>query len=340
MKNILYLGYYIKNLDKEKFRLFFDHVKKTKNISSVALMADILSSSLKYKISILEYFQFRFYDLTKADRKTYAGTGYMYEYQLAMNPKVHREILDNKISFYKKYARFVRHMAFGIEELMSNKELSAKLLTNPSGKIVLKDSVGKCGMQVKVFKTQYFEGKDLVSFMETEKFDLAEEFVTQHPDIMALSPSALNTVRVFTQLNEKDEVEFLGARLRISVNSEVDNMAAGNIAAPIDINTGIIDGPGVYSDITKEDAPVHPVTGVSIVGFQVPFWKEIIHMMKDSALHVKDNRSIGWDIAVTKDGPELIEGNHDWCKLVWQLPVKKGLKNILENHLANHSQHV
>ncbi|MGQ2982061.1 sugar-transfer associated ATP-grasp domain-containing protein [Flavobacterium sp.] len=334
MKRLLYLGYYLKNLDKEKFNKFFDHVKKEHKMDSISLMTDIISSSLKYKISLLEYFQFRFYELTKEQRKSYAGTGYMYEYQLAMNPKLYRECLDNKIDFYKKYSDFVRHMAFGIDELRENSSLAPKLLANPSGKVVLKDSVGKCGMQVKVFKTEFFEGKDLISFMDAEKFDFAEEFVVQHPDIMALSPSALNTVRVFTQLNDKDEVEFLGARLRISVNSEVDNMAAGNIAAPINIETGIIDAPGVYSDITKDDAAVHPVTGVSIVGFQVPFWPEIIDMMKKSALHMPGNRSIGWDIAVTKDGPELIEGNHDWCKLVWQLPAKKGMKKILENHLA------
>jgi hypothetical protein len=41
---------------------------------------------------------------------------------------------------------------------------------------------------------------------------------------------------------------------------------------------------------------------------------------------------------VTEQGPGLIEGNHDWCKLVWQLPVNKGLKPILENHLAEYKK--
>jgi hypothetical protein len=72
------------------------------------------------------------------------------------------------------------------------------------------------------------------------------------------------------------------------------------------------------------------------VGFQVPFWPELIDMAKKAALHVPENRSIGWDIAVTENGPELIEGNHDWCKLVWQLPVKKGMKSVLEGYLSDH----
>jgi hypothetical protein len=109
-------------------------------------------------------------------------------------------------------------------------------------------------------------------------------------------------------------------------------MAAGNLAAPIDLQTGKVNGPGVYSDITKEEQHVHPITQVAIVDFQVPFWNEILALTKQAALLYPQNRSIGWDVAVTSTGPELIEGNHDWCKLVWQLPVNKGLKHILDDH--------
>jgi hypothetical protein len=56
-------------------------------------------------------------------------------------------------------------------------------------------------------------------------------------------------------------------------------------------------------------------------------------MVRKAAVLFPENRSIGWDIAITKDGPELIEGNHNWCKLLWQLPVKQGLKKDLEKNL-------
>ena len=42
---------------------------------------------------------------------------------------------------------------------------------------------------------------------------------------------------------------------------------------------------------------------------------------------------LGWDVSITNDGPELLERNHDWCKLLWQLPVKKGLKQELIPYL-------
>lgn len=336
LKRFLYLGYYFKNLDWKKFRLFFNHVRETKKISSFALFTDIIGSSLRYNISLLEYFQFGFYEKGVEERRTYAGTGCMYEYQLIMNPKSSRGCLDNKVEFFEKYGAFIHHIAAGIESLKRDEKLQEALLRNPSGKIVLKYSRGQCGWQVRIFDADFFRDKDLVAFMEKEGFDLAEEFLVQHPALMALSPSAVNTVRVITQLNTRNEVEILGARLRISENSPVDNMAAGNFAAPIDLETGVVNGSGVYSDITRKDVTVHPVTGVPVVGFQVPYWSEILDMMQRAARQVPENRSIGWDIAVTEKGPELIEGNHDWCKLVWQLPVKKGLKPVLDRHLSEH----
>ena len=136
---------------------------------------------------------------------------------------------------------------------------------------------------------------------------------------------------IFRHFGSKNgEFEILGARLRITINSSIDNLAAGNIAAPIDLQTGLIYSAGVYSDITKEDETIHPITGVKIVNFKIPLWKESLQMVKEAALLHPENRSIGWDIAITNKGPELIEGNHDWCKLLWQLPVKEGLKNLLK----------
>jgi Sugar-transfer associated ATP-grasp len=335
MKRILYLGYYIEQLDWEKFWLFLDYTSKETKKNKVSILIDVLISVFTYNISILEYFQFRFFEKSKIERNKWAGTGYMFEYQLQMNPKKERDILDDKTKFYKSYGKYFVHNVSDITGLKSNPELIEKLLNNPSGKLVFKVADGKCGVQVEIQKTSNFDKNSIISFMEKNKYDLVEEFIIQHPSLNELSPSAVNTVRIFTQLNVNNEVVILGCRQRISVNSSVDNMAAGNLAAPIDEETGIINGVAVYSDITKKDESKHPVTGVTIIGFQVPFWKETMAMTKEAALLHPQNRSIGWDIVITKNGPGFIEGNHDWCKLLWQLPAKKGLKSLIEPHFKS-----
>ena len=68
---------------------------------------------------------------------------------------------------------------------------------------------------------------------------------------------------------------FLATRLRITVNNSVDNLAAGNLAAEVDLHTGKVNGAAVYSDITKEEVTIHPVTGEVIVDFKVPFLKNL-----------------------------------------------------------------
>lgn len=331
MKRIIYLGYYISKLDTSQFIKFLNYVSKTEGLNRIWLILDVIWSSLKYNISLLEYFQFHFYKLKDSERKKFAGTGYMYEYQLEMNPKDSRNLLDDKNLFNKVYKKFLVHNSFGISELRQHPEKAESLLNNASGKLVLKVSDGKCGAQVDIQETQNFSATSLHKYMKNNELDLAEEFIVQHDDIMRMSPSAVNTIRIFTQLDDHNEVVILGCRFRISINSNVDNLAAGNIAAAVEEKTGVVVGKGVYSDITKEPEEFHPVTGTHIIGFQIPFWKETLDLVKKAAKAHPQNRSIGWDVVITNNGPGLIEGNHDWCKLVWQLPVGKGLKPILEH---------
>jgi len=336
IKRTLYLGYYFKQMKWDLLKNFLTYSSEVTGKSKSSLLFASILDVYNHNTSILEYFQFGFYDKTKLEKNKWAGTGYMYNYQLVMNPKKERVILDDKAEFYKYYKKHFIHRIGVVEDLKSQPELAMKLLNNESGKLVFKQSDGKCGVGVEVLETSKFNKDSLMPFMVKENFDLAEEFIIQHPLLNAMSPSAVNTVRIFTQLNSENKVVLLGSRLRISVNSPVDNMAAGNLAAPIDETTGKIIGAAVYSDITKKEETKHPVTGVEIIGFQIPFWEETLEMVKDAALMFPQNRSIGWDVVITESGPGFIEGNHDWCKLLWQLPVKKGLKDLLEPHLNSY----
>ena len=252
-----------------------------------------------------------------------------------MNPKVSRNILEDKLIFLKEYAPFVKHNYLKSSEIDTNTNILNQILQSNSGKIVLKSATGQCGIGIEVRESKDFDKDSLQKRLHETGNDFVEDFVQQHDKLNELSPSGLNTVRIITQLNKDNQVEILGARLRITINSSIDNLAAGNVAAPIDEETGIVNGAGVYSDITRQDEEVHPVTGVKIIGFQIPFWEASLQMAKEAALLHKENRSIGWDVAITNNGPELIEGNHDWCKLLWQLPVKKGLKPVLEIYKKN-----
>jgi hypothetical protein len=327
-----YLGYYFKKLDRPTFQRFFKYVQSEKKMSSSRLWTDIISSVYRYNIGLMDYFTFRFYDKSHEERSKWVGTGLKYEFDLKMNPIHTRSILENKLEFYEAYAPFIRHSYCSMADLEKENEKAVLVFTNPTGKIVIKDASGQCGWDVEVVQAKDFTFSSLRQYMASKKFDLAEEFVQQHAVIQSLSSSGLNTVRMMTMINNEGGVDILGARMRISVNSHVDNLASGNIACPIDLETGVIVGKGVYSDITKASVTHHPVTGVSLVGFHIPMWQEIIETTKKIALHRPENRGVGWDVALTDKGPDFIEGNHNWCKILWQIPVDQGLKSVLENY--------
>jgi hypothetical protein len=331
LRRFVYLVYYLKESDFSQLKNNITYSSSITGSSKVKIFVDSILSVFRYNISPKDYFCFRFFELNRKERKKWAGTGFMYEFQSRMNPKSARKLLEDKIKFLHYFQPFVKRKFLSLDVFKSNHNLIQKMLENPSGKVVIKGSHGQVGAEVEIICCEDYTPATLVEYMVKKKYDLVEEYVRQHPDLMALSPSGVNTVRIFTQLHE-GHVDFLGARLRISVDSAVDNMAAGNLAAPIEMKTGIVCGPAVYSDITKEEKSVHPLTAKAIVGFLIPYWNEVKTLAEAAAFHTPENRSVGWDIAVTSDGPELIEGNHNWCKLLWQLPVKQGLKSMLEKY--------
>jgi hypothetical protein len=335
---IIYLIYHLKTQNWSKYFRFCKFVKSQTKLNIINIIFQSLFDSIKYNISPLEYFYFRFYNKKHDEKIKWAGTGTMYEYQLIMNPKLERGILDDKRRFFKEYSNFVLHKTASKDDLIHNPELINNFFSNKSNKVVFKKSNGKCGAQVEIINTSELDKNSIINYMNNNDYDLIEEFIVQHKEMNRLSPSGVNTVRIFSQLDKDDKVVILGCRQRISVNSSVDNMAAGNLVAAIVDSTGIINTKAFYSDITKEPEVFHPVTGVKIPGFQIPFWPEVLTLVQKAALAHKQNRSIGWDIVITENGPGLIEGNHDWCKLVWQMPIEQGLKNILDKHLKEFNE--
>ena len=329
MKRLMYLGYYLKNMNWPMLARFMGRVRSQTGRSYPGQVWDFVRDSLRYNISILEYYQFGFYSLPADEKSSWAGTGTMYEFQLKANPRAVRGLLEDKRRFHQAYREFLVHGMLEREAVLAGDERVERFIA-ANKRLVLKPATGNCGRQIKVIESVGLDAERLRAMMDDEGYDLVESYIQQHPDLARLSPSGVNTVRVFSLIDGQGSVRILGCRLRISIDSVVDNLAAGNVAAPLDENTGQVVGPGVYADITRAPETAHPVTGSPIVGFQVPHWPAILDLVRRASLAHPENRSVGWDVVVTADGPGLIEGNHDWCKLVWQLPVNRGLKRLLE----------
>lgn len=260
IRRLLYLGYYFRKMNWPLLLRFMDHVREHHGIGRGRQAAALVIDSLRYNISPLEWYQFGFVSMTSAEKATWAGTGTMYEFQLRANPSEHREVLNDKRRFYKAFGQFFRHKLLDRKALEQEPQRARELL-GENEKLVFKESTGNCGVSVHIVPTSDLDADSLANWMRENDYDMVETFARQHDALQALSPSGVNTVRIFTLVTESGEYRLLGCRLRISVDSHVDNLAAGNLAAPIDAETGRVNGPGVYSDITRAPEKIHPRTG-------------------------------------------------------------------------------
>ena len=143
---------------------------------------------------------------------------------------------------------------------------------------------------------------------------LIQERVVQHDEMSRLYPGSLNTIRLVTIKNKKTgEIVVFPSNLRIGAHgSFVDNGSQGGIAVAVHLDSGKLYEYGLQKPPYGTKTLTHPDTGVVFGDFTIPFFDEA--KKQASFLHSKLDciSSIGWDIAITPDGPLFIEGNDNW----------------------------
>jgi hypothetical protein len=162
--------------------------------------------------------------------------------------------------------------------------------------------------------TQFSRDDLLAALLEQS---LKDDFIVQprlinHPELSDISNDALSTVRVLTCRNERGQPEATNVAFRMAVggNSVVDNFHQGGLAAPVDMATGAI---GLASDIGIKPGmgwrEVHPVSGVRFKDRILPDWQAVLSLACKAHDAFPDRVMVGWDVAMLKDGPVIIEGN-------------------------------
>ena len=151
-KRLLYFFYYLKKSDWKLLGRFLGYASEKSGRSRPCIIFDSIFSVFRYNISFKDYYCFRFYDKPRSEREEWAGTGFMYEYQLRMNPKGSRELLENKVQFLNHYKLLVKRMFLHISGFSSDSvELNEML--RKSERLVLKGSRGQVGKEVEVISS-------------------------------------------------------------------------------------------------------------------------------------------------------------------------------------------
>lgn len=145
------------------------------------------------------------------------------------------------------------------------------------------------------------------------------------------SPNGLPTARVVTAFVEnRAQVVVTVARLSVGANI-TDNFSrgsSGNLAVAIDAASGTL---SEAWNSARSDWPVmqatdvHPDTGKQISGAAFPMWPDVIDLALRAQNSLPGLKTTGWDIAVTDQGPLLVEANCYYGVAFLEVAYQRGL---------------
>lgn len=309
-----------------------EEISKSENINKIKLMSDILYCTIRYLASPNNYKKFKFYELKANKRKTYITNGCSEKIINKYNDDKYRGIFEDKVLFAQKFNKFFKRGWLNINS-MEYDEFKKFILDKE--KVIYKpiDSAQANGIEViKIKENENVE--QIYKYLKGKPNGILEEWIVQHESVSKIYKNAVNCLRVITIL-ENNKCNIVSAYLAMANANEIANLATGDLVSYIDLDNGTLntDASNFSGKVFKE----HPVSHVKIKGFQIPYWEEVCSMLKEASKVVPQVRYIGWDIAITPDGPLIIEGNTSPGYVYFQVPellkdrigIKENYKNFL-----------
>lgn len=141
---------------------------------------------------------------------------------------------------------------------------------------------------------------------------LLQERVVQHEAFARLNPTSLNTLRIVTVLDE-GAARVFNAHVRMGRGGRVtDNANGGGIVVDVDPASGRAKSDGLVWVGAERWVPAHPETGVVFADLVLPRVPEAVDLACRFHEDLPHVHTVGWDVAMTPDGPLVVEANDNW----------------------------
>lgn len=202
-------------------------------------------------------------------------------------------------------------------EYLSNKGLSEWLIKCKSPKLFVKPVRGRGGKGIYIahrINGDYFVDKVSLNFNFLKNLKghyVIEPGIVQSDYISSVYADSVNTLRVITKREKNScKISIVAITLRMGCSGkEVDNGSQGGLLMGIDHETGSpINGYAVYTN-GSERFYKHPDSGYRFSDFCIKDWPKYRAELTTIAEKMKEINLAGWDIAITDDGPLVIETN-------------------------------
>lgn len=319
-------------------------------LSIAAIIKDFYGLKKKKGLIWEEYYNFQLEKQPKKFINSFLGINEQRYYLDYLNPKKYYTVARNKYFTHlfldatgiKNKARLIcyYHPEFGITTSdIGNDYISVEriLKSKNVSSCVIKTTESSHGDNVYVISSISFKEDDctLIGFdgREIKLRDILannplifEETIKQTDQLANFNKSSVNTIRFMTLLFPDKSVKIIATFIKIGRNGRcVDNAGGGgNVDAGIEVETGTLYNSIQFDGWRKvKKIEVHPDSGNRIERVTINNWdniKEKVIQFQQAMPYIK---AAGWDIAITDNGPYIIEVNDFW-DTTGQLFIGKG----------------
>ena len=338
----------------------FKWVTKYPNISTgmrVHVFFDYLSLYRKKGLTHDEYKDFEFEKQSDEFRQTFLGLNeqrYYLDYlnpikyySLARNKYLTHKILENtgvrKAELYCYYQPEGKVIAS--DEIANNTQDVYRILKKKHvAQCVVKTTESSHGDNVYVVNHIDYGNDDCIITLfnnEIVKFSdiigetplIFESVIRQTAQFASFNESSVNTIRFMTVLYPDNKARLAGIWMKFGRAGRcVDNAGSGgNVDACVDMTEGEIKYVTEFNGWRNVKAiSHHPDTGTLLEGVKIEKWNDIV----EQVLHFQECfpycKAAGWDIAITDEGPIVIEVNDFWDR-TGQFFIRRGWRNEIRD---------
>ncbi len=291
----------IKEINFDKLNKLAKDIGERNNKSPFKVKMDMLYNFARYGIGYTDYLKGDYINLTKEQKKTYVTTTSFYKLLNYLNDPKYRATMSDKILFNKIFNKYIGRS--WIDLRVSTLD-DFKAFVSDKETVFAKPPKDFGGHGIEKIKVKEHDIAKLYQELKDKKLNLVEEEIVQHDELNKINPYAVNSFRIVTLVKDGKSYMLANA-LRINTD---DAIAIGCNDAYMRLNEEgkicsrvIDDVANVYTE--------HPMRKIKFDTVTIPYVKEAFDMALKAALEVPEIRYVGWDFAITKNGPVIMEGN-------------------------------
>lgn len=340
------------------FHRFIWHAKYPVPTSQrLRTMLDYFSLHRSKGITRSEYLDFEFERQTDVFRKSFLGLYEQQYYLDVLNPVRYFTLARNKYLTHRvlehtgvrKAILYCYYQPTSIicqsDEIASSFQDVFRILTlKKVSSCVIKTTESSHGDNVFVIKALEYLPDDIVlrrfdgtAIMLSEILSndslIFESIIQQTEQFKQFNASSVNTVRFMTTLYPDNQAKIFAVFLKVGRKGNcVDNAGSGgNVDAAVDIESGRIYNVVQFDGYRKrKKIDHHPDSGAQLENCFIDKWEQI----KADVIRFQQAfpycKAAGWDIAITDDGPVVVEINDFWDR-TGQLFIGKGWREEIRD---------